>query len=136
MNKWIKEYQCPGCIADGELCFKESTMSISCSNHVPGTIVASVGTIFLGLPSGFNRIGPFKEMKIEIFETFEGCNIVWGKYDKFNVPVWKYKNEHGHIIVRGISPRINSPFFHIFLEDCNDKIDCLEIYEDDIKTMD
>lgn len=136
MNKWIQEYQCVSCIrCSSDNCYIESAVSIACYNHRLGTFLSNAGNIFLGLPVGFNRPGPY-ERKVEIFETFEGFNITWGKYDKFNCPVWKYKNEHGHIIVRGLSPRINIPFLHIFLEDCSDDIQCIEIYENDIENMD
>jgi hypothetical protein len=33
-------------------------------------------------------------------------------------------------------PRKNEPFLHIYLENCLDKIDCLEITEEDINQMD
>ena len=39
-------------------------------------------------------------------------------------------------LVRGFIPRRNEPFLHIFLENCLDKIDCLEITNEDIEDMD
>ena len=71
-----------------------------------------------------------------IFKNEEEFVNSWGKYDKFNMPVWKFKNADGNIIVRGLSPRTNSPFIHIFLYDCFDKINCLEITKKDQEGMD
>jgi hypothetical protein len=97
------------------------------------------GLIFLGMPKGFNRLGSMqgqKEyLKISIFENWEHCKKEF-EYDKFNIPCWKYRNSKGYIFVRGLSPRINLPFLHIILEDCLDKIDCLEITEKDLADMD
>lgn len=69
-----------------------------------------------------------------MYESFNN-NVKW-TYDKFNIPVWKHLNSNGHTIVRGIMPRINEIFIHIYLEDCIKKIDCLEITADDINEMD
>jgi hypothetical protein len=68
-------------------------------------------------------------MKPNIFEKFEDG---WG-YNEFNYPAWKHLNENGHTIVRGLSPRINVPFIHIFLENCREKINCFEITETNYK---
>ena len=59
------------------------------------------------------------------------------EYDKFNVPIWKHKNENGHVIVKGIMPILTRPFIHIII-DCPDfdNIDCIEITEQDINEMD
>ena len=83
------------------------------------------------MPKGFNRLGNNENIKIYIFENIEN-----EQYDKFNVPVWKHLNKAGHTIVRGIQPRLNYSFIHIFLEDCLDKIDCINITDDDILNMD
>jgi len=84
------------------------------------------------MPKGFDRCGVDEKLIIHIFEKFDDG---WG-YNKFNIPVWKYKDDIGSTLVRGLSPRINAPFLHIFLEDCRDKIDCLEITDEDIAEMD
>jgi len=70
-------------------------------------------------------------MYVHIFETFEKG---WG-YNTFNVPAWKYLKD-GHTFVRGMSPRVNLLFIHVFLEDCMDKIECLEITEKIAEEMD
>ncbi len=132
MNQWISEYQCYGCSMCYDDCYEPwDEKIIACKNHNAGTLMSNAGIIFLGLPKGFCRIGPVKNMIIEIFKNFDGMH-----YDKFNIPVWKYKNENNHVIVRGIRPRLNQPFLHIFLENCIDKIKCLEIYDIDINLMD
>jgi len=128
----IEEYQCSGCVSGCDIsCFGSHVIGVGCGKHYAGTMLSYVGNIFLGLPKGFNRLGNFKDMKPRIFENFEGS-----QYDKFNVPVWKYLTENGHTLVRGISPRINAPFIDIYLENCIDKIQCLEITESDIEAMD
>ena len=135
VKKAIEEYQCSGCISGHNIeCFGESESGgCGCGKHYAGTMVLPmIGKIFLGMPKGFNRLGEFVNAKPSIFEKFEDG---WG-YNKFNYPVWKYLNENGHTVVRGLCPRINVPFIHIFLEDCREKIDCLEITDADIKEMD
>jgi N6-adenosine-specific RNA methylase IME4 len=71
-------------------------------------------------------------MRINIFEKFDDG---WG-YDLFNIPVWKYKDNLGNTIVRGMLPRLNTPFLHIFLEDCIYKICCRELKNSDLNKMD
>lgn len=131
----IEEYQCSGCINGGDIsCFKENTNGgIGCGNHYAGTTIYGVGKIFLGMPKGFNRLGEQEELKPIIYDTFESSN--W-KYDMWNIPVWKYLSEEGHTFVRGLMPRRNEPFLHVFLENCIDKINCLEVSRDDVYEMD
>jgi len=128
MNKIIKmaveTYQCPGCVVGSDTSCYEKSTNEACEKHVPGsTIMPVIETVFLGMPTGFDRLGCCKKMKICIFRDYlDG----WG-YDQFNVPVWKHKDEHGNTIVRGLSPRINTPFIHVFLTDCMESINCMEI---------
>ena len=73
-------------------------------------------------------------------EVFEFCifNCLgdgWG-YNKYNTAVWKHLNKEGHTLVRGLSPRTSKPFIHVFLEDCADDIDCLELFSEDLEGMD
>jgi len=97
--------------------------------------VPNVGKFFLGMPKGFNRIGD-SDTKINIFPNQTAQIKLWG-YCKFNIPVWKYKNDKGHVFIRGLCPRINMPFLHIIL-DCPDfdKINCIEITDKDLDEMD
>ena len=131
----IEEYQCPGCVAGSDTsCFEPNNDGNGCGKHHAGTmIMPGVGSIFLGMPKGFNRLGFYTGMKPIIYETFESSE--W-KYDMWNIPVWKHLSKDGHTFVRGIMPRRNEPFLHIFLENCIDKIECTEISRDDIDNMD
>ena len=132
----IEEYQCTGCVVGGDVsCFsKNETGGVGCGKHHSGTMIwPGVGNIFLGMPIGFNRLGEYTKLKPNIYNTFESSN--W-EYDMWNIPVWKYLSPQGHTFVRGIMPRRNEPFIHVFLENCIDKIDCLEITQDDINDMD
>lgn len=131
----VETYQCAGCVVGGDTsCFEQQDFSVGCKKHVAGTLVLpGVGTIFLGMPKGFNRLGVFTELKPYIFESFESSN--WC-YDMWNIPVWKHLSKEGHTFVRGIMPRKNEPFLHIFLENCLSKINCLEISQYDIEGMD
>lgn len=129
----VEEYQCPGCVCGGDTtCYQPKSGSEACGKHVAGTMIFGIGRIFLGMPKGFNHLGPSEDMKINIFrELKEG----WG-FDFLNVPVWKFKDEHGNTLVRGLSPRTASPFLHIFLEDCMKEIDCIEITEKELEEID
>lgn len=90
-----------------------------------------VGKIFIGMPKGFNRCGPAEPpTPIVILED----NIDF--FDKFNVPVWKYLDKHGNTLVRGLSPRVNMPFLHIYLKDIREKVNCYELTKDDVEGMD
>jgi hypothetical protein len=128
----INEYQVPGAVGDFDPA--TATLENGWKEHCPGTLVSGVGWVFLGMPKGFDRLGPVpaEYFRIHIFETFEEC---W-PFDKFNVPVWKYLDAHGNTLVRSLSPRVNTPFLHIILGDHRDKINCLEITAADIKEMD
>ena len=128
----VDEYQCCGCVLGGEPCYEKGANE-ECAKHVPGTMAfPGIGIFLLGMPTGFNRLGPAKEMKVKIFKTFSDG---WG-YNMFNIPVWKHLDKNGNTLVRGLSPRTNFPFLHVFLENCLDEIDCLEITNADIRDMD
>ena len=132
----IQIYQCPGCTNDPfPKCYKteEAERQQGCSQHHAGTLLSDIGAIFLGLPTGFNRLGPCKNTKVYIFESFEKG---WGEYNIFNVPVWQYLDEHGNTIVRGLSPRINNPWIHIYLGDMRSRISCIEISDEELENMD
>lgn len=140
----IQRYQCPGCINGFDTnCGKyvKYDWSESCGKHHPATSIGLSIKIFLGMPKGFNRtgvgMGDENRLHLDIFESWEKLGEMWGAYDKFNIPVWKHLNKReGHTFVRGLSPRNNTPFLHVILEDCMDKIDCFEVSEEMIKEMD
>lgn len=133
-EKAVREYQCSGCI-DGPFkdCYKtEQDYGVGCRGHVAGTIISYVGKIFLGMPKAFNRLGHWERMKVEIYDGYIDDVI----FDKFNMPVWKHLDKHGNTLVRGLRPRINEPFITVILGNHLDKIDCLEISQEEIDIMD
>ena len=137
MNERIKnavtEYQCCGCTNGPAMtCYKKADYGDGCWGHCPGTIAGGIGPVLLGIDTkGFNRVGPLKEFRPQIFEKYSE-----GEYDLFNIPVWKHLNEEGHTLVRGLIPRLNKPFLHIYLEDCLDRISCVEITKEHVSAMD
>ena len=133
----VEQYQCPGCVVGSDIsCFGKHTFGKGCGKHVAGTIgYPVVGKFFLGMPTGFCRLGSFQDMKLIIYETWEELSASHS-YDKLNAPVWKYVNESGHTLVRGLYPRTNFTFLHVILEDCSSKIDCIEITNKDLEGMD
>lgn len=138
----IKEYQCSGCScgsSPSDSCFKKSTIAGSgCGAHSPGTMFFGdcMNTIFLGMPTGFNRVGPMdsKSLPLLVFATPDESATF--PYDKFNVPVWKHRTKEGHTLVRGLTPRRNCPFIHVHLHDYMGDLDCIEITNSDIEQMD
>lgn len=134
IKKAVENYQCPGCVWGSDIsCYEYcSEKGVECQKHAAGTTISPIGRVFLGMPKGFNRLGVCDETEISIFEKFEDS---WG-YDKFNVPVWKYLDDNGNTLVRGLCPRVNYPFIHIFIGNVLSKIDCMEITRQDIDKMD
>ncbi len=140
MNKEIKtmveEYQCPGCVGGSDIsCYEKGTQGIECGQHCVGTLMSFVGKLFLGMPKGFCRLGACENTKISIFESIEKAAPAW-EYNKFNIPVWKHLDKNGNTLVKGLCPRVNYPFLHIFMGNQMAKIDCLEITQKDIDEMD
>ena len=126
----VEEYQCPGCVCGSNFECYVKGYSLECEKHVAGTMIMPGGKIMLGMPKGFNKTG--KAFQFNIFESF---NDGWG-YSFLNSPVWKWLDKNGNTMVRGISPRINLPFLHIFKGDCMKEIDCYELTGKDIEGMD
>lgn len=127
----VKEYQCPGCVGGPyKTCYKKDSFGEGCGSHCPGTLMLGVGKILIGMPKGFNRCGP-AEPPTPIVILEDSIDF----FDKFNVPVWKYLDEHGNTLVRGLSPRVNMPFLQVYLKDIRDKIDCYELTKDDLEGM-
>jgi hypothetical protein len=129
----VQEYQCPGC-SGGPFpqCYIKGGPGIGCSNHHPGTMLFPGGTIFLGMPKGFNRVGNTEMLHLYIFPDFDSTETL----DMFNIAVWKYRDPHGNTLVRGLRPRLNQPFLWVILDDCMDQFHCVEILQDDIDRMD
>jgi len=148
----VEKYQCPGCVGGmNTSCYKKSEHGVGCGKHTAGTRVLGhpIGLFWLGMPVGFCRTGQLEHnQKIEMYESLDELNgnkatvraaSVRGVetfYDKYNVPVWKHRTEEGHVLIRGLSPRVNRPFVHILLSDEGfDSIPCVEITKEDIKEM-
>lgn len=132
----IQEYQCPGCVRGPfpSCCVRniDPDYGCACNAHQPATTQSHIGLIFLGLPKGFCRLGDSKRTKISIFESEADG---W-EYNKFQIPIWKHIDKLGNTLVRGICPRINDPWIHIYLNSHGEIINCLEITDQDIKEMD
>lgn len=133
-QKIIEIYQCPGCVCGSDTtCYKQGAY-LECEKHVAGTnVFPGIGRILSGMPTGFNRYGQYKDMELCIFSYLKDG---WG-YDKYNIPAWKYFDKKtGCTIVRGMSPRTNATWIHIFIENCIQDISCYEITDQDISEMD
>jgi hypothetical protein len=140
INNYVKEYQCPGCCVLGDPgCFSKSEADLSCKKHCPGTVMIGVGTIMLGMPKGFNRLGPQKEANLSIFETYNDFMKEYANIKtKYCVPVWRYVNEKKHTFLRLFNPRTNITEVIIILEDCLKEFtcsSCIEITQEDINSM-
>lgn len=138
----VEEYQCSGCVSGPyEKCFKpiRPQLGIGCDKHCPGTTLFKMSTgmqrDFLGMPTGFSRLGKNNDLRIQIFENQKQQEAIW-EYDKFNIPCWKHKNEKGHIIVKGLQPRISMMFIHVIIDGDFDSIKALEITKKDMEEMD
>jgi len=133
----VMEYQCPGCVRGPfRTCYsKDPNQNFRCTNHTPGTITPK-GKIFLGLPAGFRRLGSNPDTKIYIFESYQSYENAQGKGDIYNIYVWKYLDQNGNTIAKGLSPRTNQIFIDVFLENCLDQINCLQITDEMIQKMD
>ena len=137
----IIEYQVSGCVSEfDENNFNQEGISVAWSDHYPGTMATGIGSFFLGMPKGFDRLGHRFEdsnnrIRINIFTNYAHLESAW-PYNMYNIPCWKHLNSNGHVLVRGLMPRINTPFLHIILENCLDKINCIEITKKEIDEMD
>ena len=136
----IKEYQVPGCVSDfNENDFEQDGWGVEWSGHTPGTMMLPGGSIFLGMPTGFNKAtvqDGQRHVKINIFKDWDHLQNRWSYDTQFNIPLWKHKDTLGNTIVRGACPRSNRFFLHIILGDHLDNIECLEITKDMQEGMD
>lgn len=127
MKELVEMYQCPGCVCGSDYSCYAKGGSQACEKHVVGTMIMGLGKIALGFPKGFNRVGV--GVQIGIFTDVP-------KYNALNVPVWKRLDENGNTLVRGLSPRINNTFLHVYQGDVLAKIDCFEVTDDFLATID
>lgn len=115
----IEEFQCPGCVAGSDIkcgAFKFSKNNgVCCTGHVPGTMILGLGSILLGMPKGFNRVGDWRgeggftrdDSRIRLFTKGEAP-----EWNDLNVPVWAMV-EKGYLYVRTYSPRTNRTFIDV-----------------------
>jgi hypothetical protein len=137
MNNYVKEYQCPGCGIESHNCFSQSEADLSCKKHCPGIFMIEAGIILLGMPKGFNRLGPVKKANLSMFNTYDDFMKKYANIKtKYCVPVWKYINKNKHTFLRLFNPRTNITEIIIILEDCSKEFTCIEITEEDIQFMD
>lgn len=140
----MKKIQCDFCVTrnrikNGEFpCFSskdKNRMGLQCDDCFPDRATKSV----IGLPRGFSILGECENCLI-IFQDYSQFTKEFpgGRYTRGNVPVWKYFDvKNSWTIVRGLSPRINAPFIHVFLENCLDKIPgALNITQAEVDSMD
>lgn len=138
----ITEYQCPGCVAGPEphTCpsFKLS-MSTGCKGHAPGTMMLGVGTLFLGMPRGFDRVGPSgtEYVNLDVCASAEEVVDLLKQKHPFSLAVWKHLDKHGNTLLRCYSPRTNVGWPVVILGDCMDKFpDAIEITAEQVEGMD
>lgn len=129
MKDMIEKFLCPGCIqGSAGHCDKYELEGMPqsghyCGNWCAGTIMSGVGSIVLGLPKGFNRLGSMyfakhsaaeegqKTAIVRLFERDEYDQMINEPSDcevpssHLNVPVWAMEDD-GYLFVRTFAPRI------------------------------
>ncbi|MDF2421379.1 MAG: hypothetical protein OPY06_00005 [Nitrosopumilus sp.] len=127
-KQMVEEFQCPGCACGLDTtgtCFKADPHSLACIEHHAGTMIPGIGSINLGLPKGFNRLGMDKNRdghgsnNIRLYEKFEDHP----GYNHLNIPVWAREiseNDMDVLVVRCYCPRVNWDFVDVIL---NGKLD-------------
>lgn len=122
----VERFQCPGCVVGSDtkcgsfkLTSPLSDNEHHCKSHCPGTNLLGLGQVALGLPKGFNRYGLYAGKTDLLTDAVNGnfCVRLFPegfdqRYDKFNVPVWRYE-EDGFLFVRMYSPRTNAAFVDV-----------------------
>jgi hypothetical protein len=132
----ITEYQCAGCSRGCGVddCFVIGYDHDGCSNHKIGThITNGVGKVALGMPKGFNRVADQDVNFIALHEKYSRDTLATAMY---NIPTWKHLDKHGNTHVRIATPRLNSGYVLIYLENCMDQFDCMEITPEMQEQMD
>ena len=137
-------FQCGFCTYNDclgtEDCFEPSKIGVGCDKCTFARVHSSrlEDDIRTGLPAGFNQMGSvgIYDDHIYIFPSWSTLMTDFHtEYNRRNVPVWKYLTKDGCTIVRGLQPRNNKPFTHVFLEDVMDKVKCITITEEEVKEM-
>lgn len=144
VKKAIEEYQCSGCISGHNIsCFESSETGVGCGRHYAGTFISYIGKIFLGMPNGFNRLGVgFGQdpiIKTDNFDKYNPDETWAGKENEnsfYNMVCWKYLDEKGNTVIRGLMPRLNIIFVQTFNENCLDKFGGIEIPTNEVGQYD
>ena len=119
-KKMIEKFQCPGCMAGsdttcGKCKLQEDNPGFCCKSHYPATICHPGGKIYLGLPTGFDKVGAIlnKEDKAHNIVMFASIREMEERYyDYLNIPVWVMEYE-GYLLVRKYIPRLNESVIEI-----------------------
>lgn len=128
-KEMIEKFQCPGCSLGcdtdcGSFRFENDKEGFQCGAWSPGTFIMPGGRLCLGLPTGFNKLGPVDLTKIRRYismfaspedisdEKVNPTDIFSGKYNKLNLPVWAMEKD-GYLFVKVFSPRRNLPLIQI-----------------------
>jgi len=114
-EEMISEFLCPGCTNGTHPCTEcpdyepNNDYGHNCEKHSPGTFIAGIGAVYLGLPKGFNRVG-LDSVK---GQKFRGQVRLWTRgtkpdFDHLNVPVWAMEKDG-----RTYSPRVNLTYIDV-----------------------
>lgn len=137
MKDLISLYQCPGCMhgPDAESCDALKLTDEGCATHRPGTMGFGIGTFYLGMPKGFNRLGHNPPTQLYIVESLD---VAWVPSTRmYNIPAWKHLDEHGNTLVRFYSPRLNYGYSVVVRGNCmNELPGVVEITQEHIDNMD
>jgi len=75
--------------------FKASQTTLSCDNHSAGTFSGGIGNFNLGLPKGFNRIGPMdktiQKSNIRLLDKlpeYDVLTCLCGHWRKTDISLW------------------------------------------------
>ncbi len=109
----INTIQCPGCACGvnttecDSFKFEREEGFYSCDNHCPGTMISGIGTIFLGLPHGFNHT---IKMEVSYGKVVRLPYIrLWNEmpsqtWNRLNIPLWALEKD-GFLYVKTACPR-------------------------------
>ena len=129
-KEMIEKFQCPGCISGSNTtcgsckCEEIDNIFFNCAAHYPGTREIGIGQLYLGLPKGFNKVGPIYFSEIDIrknnIRLFSNASNILS-YDNLNIPVWAME-EDGYLFVRVFLPRRGETYVDIIKGGKREKI--------------
>lgn len=110
----IEKIQCPGCVSGSDTtcgAYKKKDYSSACESHRAGTLILGSGSIYLGMPKGFNKVGSLPSHISNNIDIFEKINK--DTFDIFNLPIWALEDD-GLLFVRVFSPRVADNRIYVF----------------------